>query len=439
LLVALALPAFAQDDSDARRAAAADAFLAHLAAQRFEDAARWLAPDEAAYRDPAGALRSSAARLERQWTVEAGPLGALQHLGGSAPRVVGGRRVFLANLQFEAATAQAQIRLDRDARVVAFRLVTGDEAIGELLAGESEIRALPIQVGDLPGLLTLPPGPGPFPAVVLVHGSGIVDRDASIGPNKPFRDLANGLAHLGIASLRYDKRPLAQRRSLGPESNADDVTVNDAVAAVSVLAGQPGIDRGRLFVAGHSLGGLLAPRIAERAPDVDGLVMLSALARPFHHAIAAQVRYLAEADGTMTPLEQVSVAQAERQRDEIDAMLAGGPAPADPMLRIPAAYWLHLGRYDAQATARALPLPMLFVQGGRDYQVTVGDDLARWRAALAGRDDVTLREYPALNHFLMPGSGPASSGEYFVPGRVDTALMLDIAAWIHARDARGPP
>lgn len=201
----------------------------------------------------------------------------------------------------------------------------------------------------------------------------------------------------------------------------------------------PASDRGRIFVAGHSLGGLLAPRIAARAPEADGLVMLSALARPFHHAVAAQVRTLAEADGVTSELEAVSVAHAERQRDQIDAMLAGGPEPTDPMLRIPPAYWRHLGRYDAQATARALPLPMLFIQGGRDYQVTAADDLARWREALAGRDDVTFREYPALNHFLMPGTGPAGSREYFAPSSVDTTVILDIGAWIHARESRGPP
>ncbi|WP_156968837.1 alpha/beta hydrolase family protein [Arenimonas metalli] len=439
LAALLALPTLAQEAGDARRAAAADAFLAHLAADRFEDAARLMAPDEAALRDPEAALRSSANRLRMQWSGETARHGALQNLGASQPRVAGGRRVFAANLQFERDTVQAQLRVDGSARVLALRLVTGAEAIGELLVGESEIRAHPILVGDLPGVLTLPAGTGPFPAVVLVHGSGLVDRDASIGPNKPFRDLANGLAHLGIASLRYDKRPLAQRRSLGPQSNADDASVNDAVAAVALLARQPGIDRGRLFIAGHSLGGLLAPRIAARAPDADGLVMLSALARPFHHAIAAQVRYLAEADGAVTELEQVSVAHAERQRDEIDAMLAGGPEPTDPMLRIPPAYWRHLGRYDAQQTARALPLPMLFIQGGRDYQVTASDDLARWRAALAGREDVSFREYPALNHFLMPGSGPAGSREYFTPVPVDTTVILDIAAWIHARESRGPP
>jgi alpha-beta hydrolase superfamily lysophospholipase len=424
---------------DARQIAAADAFIAHLAEGRFEDAARLLRPDAASIRSPDIARRSSAARLQLQWASEASVHGELENRGSCLPRVAGGRLIYAATLQFKRATLQAQVRVDADGNIIAFQLVTHAETISELLVGDAEVRAVPIMVGDLPGVLTLPPGGGPFPAVVLVHGSGFVDRDASIGPNRPFRDIANGLAHLGIATLRYDKRPLAQRRSLGPQSNADDVTVNDAVAAVAMLARQPGIDRGRLFIAGHSLGGLLAPRIAGRSPEIDGVVMLSALARPFHHAIAAQVRHLAEVDGSVSDLERVSIASAERQRDEIDAMLAGGPEPREPMLRIPAPYWRHLGSYDAIATARGLPLPMLFIQGGRDYQVTAEDDLARWRAALAGRGDVEFREYPALNHFLMAGEGPATSREYFDQTHVDTAVILDIAAWIHAREARGAP
>ncbi|HEU0151830.1 MAG TPA: alpha/beta fold hydrolase [Arenimonas sp.] len=443
LAMASAPPAFAQapssvasKDENAARAEAAEAFLADLAAGRYEEAARRLAPDAAARLAPDAARRASAARLADTWQSEGLANGALLNRGAGQPRVAGGRRILAVTLQFERATLQAQLRLDPDHRIVAFRLVSGADAIGDLLVGESEVRALPILVGDLPGVLTLPAGDGPFPAVVLVHGSGLADRDSRIGPNTPFRDLANGLAHLDVATLRYDKRPLAQQRTLGPTANADDVTVNDAVAAIALLARQPGVDRGRIFVAGHSLGGLLAPRIAARAPDTDGVIMLSALARPFHHAIADQVRYLAEADGRVSELERASVAQAVRQRDEIDAMLAGGPEPRDPLLRIPAAYWRHLATYDALAAARDLHLPMLFIQGGRDYQVTARDDLARWRAALQGRDDVVFREYPALNHFLLPGEGPPGSREYFTPGRLDTEVILDIAAWIHAREPR---
>jgi len=436
----LASAAARADSADeAAQRAAADAFLADVAAGRFDAAAGRLVPDAAARLSPDVARRASATRLALEWETDGLANGALLNLGPSLPRVAGGRKILAANLQFERATLQAQLRLDAGNGILSFRLVSGADAIGELLVGELEVRALPLAVGDLPGILTLPPGEGPFPAIVLVHGSGFADRDSRIGPNTPFRDLANGLAHLDIATLRYDKRPLAQRRTLGPQSNADDVTVNDAVAAIALLARQPGVDRDQLFLAGHSLGGLLAPRIAARAPETDGVVMLSALARPFHHAIAAQVRRLAEADGSVTELELATIAQAERQRDAIDAMLAGGPEPTDPMLRIPAPYWRHLATYDAEATARNLPLPMLFIQGGRDYQVTAEDDLSRWKAALAGRSDITFREYPALNHFLMPGIGPPGSREYFTPGKMDTTVILDIAAWIHARESRGRP
>ena len=112
----LALPAIAQEASDARRAAAADAFLAHLSAHRCEDAARLMAPDEAAYRAPEAALSSRVNRLRLQWTTETAPHGELQNLGASQPRVAGGRRLFASNLQFERATVQARLRVDAGAR-----------------------------------------------------------------------------------------------------------------------------------------------------------------------------------------------------------------------------------------------------------------------------------------------------------------------------------
>lgn len=116
----------------------------------------------------------------------------------------------------------------------------------------------------LPGTLSTPHGDGPFAAVVLVHGSGPQDRDETIPPNKPFRDLAWGLASQGIAVLRYEKRTKAYAASLKSEVNTFTVkeeVIDDAVEAVACLRERPEIDARRIFVLGHSLGGFLAPRI----------------------------------------------------------------------------------------------------------------------------------------------------------------------------------
>lgn len=297
-----------------------------------------------------------------------------------------------------------------------------------------------VTVGEAPwalsGTLSMPKGAGPFPAVVLVAGSGAQDRDETIGPNKPLRDLAWGLASNGVAALRYEKRTKAYGQQLAAQAGSVTVkeeTVDDAVAAVDLLRATQGIDPERVFVAGHSLGGYLAPRIAEQAGDrVAGIAMLEANSRPLVRLIADQLAYLASDEGGADP-------QAKAMLDALPAQiaLAESPdlSPSTPAsqlpLGVPAPYWLDLRAYDAPATARDLAMPILLVQGGRDYQVPPSE-LAGWRTALQGRDDVTIREYPALNHLLLAGTGPSRPAEYAQPGHVAPEVVADLAAWVQA-------
>src|SRR5262249_29401225 len=118
----------------------------------------------------------------------------------------------------------------------------------------------------LPGTLEMPVGAGPFPALVLVQGSGPNDRDETLFGNKPFKDLALGLASRGVAVLRYDKRTKVYQAKLAgvPGLTVTEEVVEDALAAVKTLRAQPRIDPARVFVLGHSLGGMLIPRIAAR-------------------------------------------------------------------------------------------------------------------------------------------------------------------------------
>jgi uncharacterized protein len=286
----------------------------------------------------------------------------------------------------------------------------------------------------LPGTLAMPNGGGPFPAVVLVAGSGAQDRDETIGPNKPLRDLAWGLASNGIAVLRYEKRTKvyqAEMAATASEITLREETTDDAIAAVDLLRATPGIDPARVFLAGHSLGGYLAPRIAASAPGhLAGIALLEANARPLQRLIEDQLAYLASDDGGADP-------QAKAMLEALPAQVALVESPdlspstpvSDLPLGIPAAYWLDLRGYDPTTTARDLSIPIFLTQGGRDYQVPPSE-LATWRAALAGRDGVTVREYPALNHLLLAGSGPSKPAEYSQPGHVAPEVVKDLAAWV---------
>ena len=307
---------------------------------------------------------------------------------------------------------------------------------GDLAASSTQgVRQLAVRVGTPPlkGTLTLPPGKGPFPAVVLVPGSGPNDQDETVGLDKPFRDIAMGLAALGVASLRYDKRTLDYPKSVNPRTFTPVAEyVPDALAAVRMLEREPEVDNRRIFVLGHSQGGTLAPLIAQRAPQVAGLILLAAATEPLGAALSRQVRYLATLPGeigaqaaaqlpeVMTIAAQISNVSI-LEKDSPGTVLFGGVGPA---------YYLSELRYNPVATARSDRQPLLILQGGRDYQVTVRNDLDVWLSGLKGRKGVTAVQFPKADHLFIDGSGPPSPADYEKPGHVAPAVIGEIATWV---------
>jgi fermentation-respiration switch protein FrsA (DUF1100 family) len=177
---------------------------------------------------------------------------------------------------------------------------------------------------------------------------------------------------------------------------------------------------------------MLAPRIAAADPKLAGVVVLAGAARPLERAILEQLTYLANADGTVTPDEQKAIADARALGETVAALTPSDAASAARIGNAPASYWLDLRGYDAPSAARAVKAPMLILQGERDYQVTM-EEFARWRAALAGRRDVTFKSYPSLNHLFVAGTGKSGPAEYARPAHVAQEVVDDIAAWVRRR------
>ena len=208
-------------------------------------------------------------------------------------------------------------------------------------------------------------------------------------------------------------------------------TIDDAVAAVQQLRTTPGVDPERVFVVGHSLGGYVAPRVGAAAPGkVAGIGLLEANSSPLGRLIVDQFEYLASEEGGSDPgaAAQLEAIRAQVAVAESPTLSSSTPA-ADLPLGVPAAYWLDLRSYDPLGTAAALQIPIFIAQGGRDYQVPPSE-LTAWRDALADREDVTIREYPTLNHLLLEGSGPSRPAEYAVAGHVAEEVVADLVAWI---------
>ncbi|MEU8148716.1 alpha/beta fold hydrolase [Nonomuraea sp. NPDC048901] len=280
----------------------------------------------------------------------------------------------------------------------------------------------------VPGTLSLPRGRGPWPGVVLLSGGGPFDRDETSGPNKPLKDLAWGLASRGVAVLRFDK--VTYTHAGQSDFTMTDEYVPHAVAAIHLLQRHSNVDAARVYVAGHSMGGKVAPRVAAAEPSVAGLVLLAGDAQPMHQAAVRVVSYLASLD----PGAQAAAEMITRQAAMVDSPDLSPDTPAAELpFGFSGAYWLDLRGYDPVATAAALNKPMLILQGGRDYQVTVADDLARWQAGLAHRADVTIHVHDADNHLFFSGSGPSTPAEYESPQHVDAAVVADIADWLAPR------
>lgn len=289
----------------------------------------------------------------------------------------------------------------------------------------------------LPAVLTLPKGDGPFPVAVLVHGSGPSDMDETIGPNKPFKDLAWGLASHGIAVLRYEKRTFRYAseiagKALDPSSSftVKEEVLDDAVSALKVASSQRGVDSSRVYLVGHSMGAMLAPRIAEQAEAVGvkvaGVIMLAGNARSLLDLLPEQFEYLAKLDGKVDASEQ---GQIEGVKQAVEKIKSGSLSPSEILLGAGKAYWDDLMHYDQVSTVLRLKQPILLMQGERDYQVTMVD-FSVWKEKLASRPSSTFASYPELNHLFISGTGKSTPDEYQKPGHVDLRVIQDISQWI---------
>ena len=379
-------------------------------------------------------------KLKQVWAQVQAQAGTYQKHAAPTLQTMAGQRMVVTRTSFANMPLNVLVACDTDGRINIFRLMpTAQSRAAQAEASGPGERAVEVKspLGPLPGTLTMPKGAGPFPAVVLVGGSGPHDRDETIGPNKPFRDLAHGLAAAGIASLRYDKRTLVYGAKLAADTHftVDQEVTDDALSALNALARQPHINRRRLFVIGHSLGAMLAPRIGQRDPRLAGLVLMAAPARPLLAVSAQQLRELGAGKGaTATQI----AAQEKAIVDERALLDKADPAqpPTGSFGNAPQSYWLSLHQYDQVAVAKGLSMPMLFLQGGADFQVSPTMDFAGWKHALGDKAPVSFHLYPGLSHLFMPAGKTGSIADYNVPAHVDAAVVDDIAAWIKAQSPR---
>ncbi len=283
-----------------------------------------------------------------------------------------------------------------------------------------------------PGTLALPPHSiRRIPIVVMVQGSGVQDRDSTIGPNKIFQQLAIGLAERGIASLRYDRRPRFANASFLAHPDLDHEVVIDAASALAFCETLPEVDPRDIYLLGHSLGAELAPDIALRRMSqmpnsVKGMILMSGIARPIDTVMIEQIRTLGKAQGA-TPNQIAPV---------VSAWIAVFAAAKDPKTpdteplgvgtKIPASYWRDWLHRDPLATMAHLHVPTLVLRGENDHNATHADFEDLVHAATAPGS--ASREFPGLNHEYQVGTGDGT--EVMRPAQVADAPIEAIAEWI---------
>ena len=268
--------------------------------------------------------------------------------------------------------------------------------------------------------------------MILVHGSGPNDRNEQIGPNLPFMDLAEQLSAQGVAVLRYDKRTYLYGSELAAltDITVQDETIDDAVYAFEYLKTLDSINAEQIYIAGHSLGGYLIPRIAAQTPEAAGYILLAASARPLEDMLLEQTEYLLGLEKNLDDAsKQKLLKQTSDMVSAVKSLTPDTELTAEQLGGVPASYWLDLKNYDPIAEIQQIDKSILILQGGRDYQVTKTDyDL--WLSAFHEYSDVHYRFYDNLNHLFMSGTGKSIPDEYQQKGTVDTAVGTDIVNFV---------
>jgi uncharacterized protein len=396
---------------------------AELKAERFDAAVKMFD----------GTMRGAlpAAKLEKVWRDLVETNGAPRECEAPRSSKVATFEVVVMTCRFDRAALDMKVTLDAEGRIAGlFFLPASIPWRAPSYADVNKVRESELQVvtgrWKLPATLSLPAGGGPFPAVVLVHGSGPNDRDETVGEVKPFKDLALGLASKGVAVLRYEKRTRQYGEDLSDQKGLFTVeheTIDDAVSAAELLSKRAEVDPKRVHVLGHSLGATLVPRIAARAASVAGFVMMAALSTPIEDAIVEQLESVARLGGLSGEAAKSQLDQAKEARAKVKKLSNDDARSTELIFSAPPIYWLDLRAHDPLAEVKSVARPILVLQGGKDTQVPPSE-LERWKSALSGEKRASFKLYPKLDHLFLPG------GESAGAGHVDAQVIEDVAAFV---------
>ena len=284
---------------------------------------------------------------------------------------------------------------------------------------------------DLQGTLLIPENNNKNKLVIFVHGSGTSDRDETIFENKPFKDIAENLFAKGIASYRFDKRTYSNPETFNDKSTIDDEVTNDIINIISYFKNNKEFTGYEIIVLGHSLGANLLPRIANKSNQISKIILLAGNARPVCELLIEQYEYLYK----LTPTEELKQAK-QLVKEQIAVLNSKSFNMQTPKENLPfntsAYYWKSVLDYNPTKEIQKVKVPILILQGERDYQVTM-KDFEIWKQTLKNNKKANFISYQKLNHLFMTGESESDPKEYAIKGNVDLNVINDIEKFISTK------
>ncbi len=365
-------------------------------------------------------------KLSAMWNSLQAQFGKYEQIANIEATKSGEYVIAIVSTKLEKGYLNIKIVFDKDLEVAGLWISRGSAPKISLpsYVDMSKFTIKKVEIGNkwkLPAELTIPTGKGPFPAVVLVAGSGPSDMNERIGANEPFKDIAYGLSSAGIAVLRYDKRAYVYGSKVKPV-NVENVYLKDASYAVNYMMNEKFVSA--LYVVGHSLGGYLAPEIVKENPKVSGIIMLAAPARPLSDVMIDQLHYLR------------GLTNDASERRKIDSLLKvlvsikeHKLSGSEYVLGAPASYYYELEKYSPVDILKTLSKPTLICNGGKDYQVTK-KDFNIFKENFRSNKLFTFKWYPTLSHIFTPVLGTPSPSDYQRAEHVSAEVIQNVVKWV---------
>lgn len=287
-------------------------------------------------------------------------------------------------------------------------------------------------------ILTVPIQQKKYPCVILIGGSGPIDKDATIGPNKIYKDFSWGLAAKGVASVRFDKRTklyfgkIMEQHQNGNYYTIEQEYLEDVKEIIEKTMKKDAIDAKRVYLLGHSQGAGLMPLFLKQNKKVAGAIMAAGNYTTMPNLMSYQFDYLmpiqAKNQADSAVFNKLKIIAKNASRSNLPNTFPNDSLPT----MYPFSYWNYLNKIDLIKLAKNNKKPVLIIQGERDYQVPISE-FNLWKETLQPFNNYSFNSYKKLNHLFLEGEGKSVPNEYFVRSNVPEYVIDDIGKWINAQ------